>query len=73
MEICADYRTWLRGTFVDLARAAGASEPEALAQQLVLLYDGVATGAQMDKAPGAAASAREIASLLIDAATKKKR
>ena len=43
--------------------------PEALAAQLVVLYDGASTGAQMDEDPKVAATARAIAVMLIDAAT----
>ena len=39
-EVAEEYRTWVRSLFLDLAHAAGASNPEQLAQQLVLLYDG---------------------------------
>ncbi|MCW2530033.1 MAG: TetR/AcrR family transcriptional regulator [Pseudonocardiales bacterium] len=62
------YRAWVRTLFVDLAVAAGAAEPETLAGQLVLLYDGAGVGARMDRNPQAAASARAIAATLVDAA-----
>jgi AcrR family transcriptional regulator len=63
-------RAWTRGLFRDLAAGAGVAAPEALAQQLVLLYDGAAVSAQMDRNPGAAAAARAAAAALIDTAAR---
>src|SRR5207247_8932375 len=49
-----EYRTWLRSLFTDLAKAAGARDPRSLGRQLVLLYDGAAVAARLDKdRPGA--------------------
>ena len=61
-------RAWTRGLFAELARDAGAKDPEGLAGQLVLLYDGTTVGARMDRNPGAAATARAIAAMLLDQA-----
>lgn len=69
-KVCDESRAWLRGLFTDLAKEAGARDPENLAQQLTLLYDGAAVSAQMDRATGAAASARAMAAVLLDSATK---
>jgi AcrR family transcriptional regulator len=66
--VCDDSRAWMRGLFADLAKDAGAARPFALAKQLVLLYDGAAVSAQMDGDPKAAASARAVAALMLDAA-----
>jgi AcrR family transcriptional regulator len=63
-------RTWMRALFTDLARAAGAAHPRQLARQLSLLYDGATVSARMDRDPSAAASARAIAAMLLDAAIK---
>ncbi|HEX9390360.1 MAG TPA: TetR/AcrR family transcriptional regulator [Usitatibacteraceae bacterium] len=65
---CDDSRAWLRGLFVALAREAGVVKADALAQQLVLLYDGVSVSAQMDRDASAAAAARKVATALLDAA-----
>jgi len=64
-------RSWTRALFRDLARETGAADPERLADQLVLLYDGALVGARMDQNPSAAASARAVAAALIDAATAR--
>ncbi|WP_345145165.1 TetR/AcrR family transcriptional regulator, partial [Dactylosporangium darangshiense] len=61
-------RAWVRSIFTELGKAAGASAPEHLAAQLVLLYDGATVAARMDRDPAAAAVARGIAAALVDAA-----
>jgi hypothetical protein len=67
-EVTDDYRTWVRSLFVDLAKEAGATDPEQLAQQLVLLYDGAGISAWMDQDPSVANAARTVAAGLIDSA-----
>jgi AcrR family transcriptional regulator len=69
VQVADGYRAWLRTLLVDLARDAGAAEPEELARQLVLLYDGAAIAARMDRDPSAAAVVRAAAETLVDAAT----
>jgi hypothetical protein len=59
----------VRSLLAELARAAGATDPERLARQLALLYDGATVGARMDRDPTAAAAARTVAAALVDAAT----
>ena len=63
------YRLWVRALFTDLAREAGAADPDDLARQLHLLYDGAGVTARMDRDPSAATTARAAAALLFDAAT----
>jgi AcrR family transcriptional regulator len=65
---CETSRAWVKTFFTDLAREAGATDPERLAQQLVLLYDGSAVSAQMDSDRTAAGAARAVAAVLLDAA-----
>ena len=71
-EVCRDARRWTRELLSGLAKEAGASNPDVLAKQLVLLYDGAAASAQMDRDPAAAAEARAAAVLLIEAAYAKR-
>jgi AcrR family transcriptional regulator len=68
--VCDEARGWLRNLFAELAAAAGARAPDALAAQLVLLYDGAAVSTRMDRDPGAAMAARAIAETLVDAALR---
>jgi AcrR family transcriptional regulator len=69
VEQAADaYRGWVRALFTDLAGQAGAPDPQALARQLHLLYDGSGLSARMDHDPSAAAAARAAAATLLDAA-----
>jgi AcrR family transcriptional regulator len=66
--VCDAYRDWIRELFLRLAKDAGARNAGALAQQLVLLYDGALVSAQMDGNATAAQAARAMAASLIDAA-----
>jgi AcrR family transcriptional regulator len=70
-EVIAEARAWMRDLFVQLAREAGARNAPALAQQLVLLYDGAVTAAHVDGNTGAAAVARSLAANLLDAAAAR--
>jgi AcrR family transcriptional regulator len=67
-EVVDSSRTWTLELFTGLAREAGCTAPEALAGQLVLLYDGAMVSAQMDHNLAAAQTARALAASLIDAA-----
>jgi len=68
-QVCDDSRAWLRGLFVKLAGEAGVRNAEHLAEQLLLLYDGAAVAAQMDRSTRSASHARAMATILLDAAT----
>ena len=71
VEGAADrYRLWVRTLFTDLAREAEVADPEDLARQLHLLYDGAGISARMDRDPSAATTARAAAAALFDAAPK---
>jgi AcrR family transcriptional regulator len=67
-EVTESYRAWVRSLFLDLAIDSGAPDPERLAEQLVLLYDGAGISAWMDRNPGAARTSTSVALTLIDAA-----
>jgi hypothetical protein len=64
------YREWVRTLFTTLAQDAGVADPDALARQLRLLYDGAGLSARMDHDPSAATTARAAAAALLDAAPK---
>jgi AcrR family transcriptional regulator len=66
---CDNSRAWLRSLFADLARQSGARDPDLLARQLVLLYDGATMSGRMDRDRTTAAAARAMAAGLVDAAT----
>ena len=61
-------RGWLRALFVELARETGAREPERLAAQISLLYDGAVVGGRMDRDPTVALTARVAAAAVLDVA-----
>jgi hypothetical protein len=62
----------MRGVFVDLAAKVGAADPERLAQQLLLIYDGATVGSYMDEDPSVVKRARALATTLVDAAIAKR-
>ena len=62
------YRADIRQLFTDLAAAAGAGDPELLANQLQLLYDGAALSVRMDRDPGIATPQRAAAAAVVAAA-----
>ncbi len=67
-EVRGHHREWVRELFAGLAREARATDPDALAAQLVLLYDGSMVGAQLDHGPAPGDAARDAAAALIDTA-----
>jgi AcrR family transcriptional regulator len=71
MGECDVSRAWMRKLLTDLARDAGARDPDTFARQLQLLYDGVSIAGQMDRDLGAAATARAAAAAMLDEATKR--
>lgn len=62
------YRDWLRGLFAQYAAEAGAADPQLLARQLMLQYDGANMAARMDNYADAAAVCRASVSALLDSA-----
>jgi AcrR family transcriptional regulator len=71
IELAADdHRRWMRGLLTDLAAEAGVADPETLARQFHLLYDGAVLSGRMDRDPSAATTARAAATALFDAAAK---
>jgi AcrR family transcriptional regulator len=67
-EVPRTYRRWLRGYLTDLAASAGAAEPDVLARQIHLLYDGAMTARSLDDDPDVTTSAKAAARALVDAA-----
>ncbi len=70
-EATSRYRAELRKLLVELATAAEIADPELLADQLRLIYDGGSVAANLDHNPGIAPSARAAARALIDAAPRR--
>jgi AcrR family transcriptional regulator len=64
-----EYRTWLRRSFLQLAADTGVADSEALADALIVLYDGALATAEMGgTARTAAMTAKRIARLTLAAA-----
>ena len=62
------YRRWLHDFLRDLAAAAGAPDPDQLASQIHLLYDGAMLAASLDGNAGVAVASRSAAEALLDSA-----
>ncbi len=67
----ANYRSWLHKLFGDLVAALNPRNPQDLTDQLVVLYDGAVTAAQMDKSHHSAATARTLASMAVESSTSR--
>jgi AcrR family transcriptional regulator len=65
-EVRDRHRSWVRDLFAGLGREAGAGNPEALSEELVLLYDGSMVGAQLDRSAAPGAAAQRAAAALLD-------
>lgn len=72
--VCEQSRAYMLGKFTDLCREAGVRDPQLLAKQLVLLYDGASISAHMDGSRDAVATARALAAqmLVLHNPTQKK-
>ncbi len=71
--VVAAQRQWVRGLFRDAAREARLRQPEALADQLVLLYDSALVGSHLMGTAKPATRAREAARVLVAAGGTKSR
>jgi AcrR family transcriptional regulator len=67
-EASDEFRSWVRTLIADLARQAGAADPEGLARQLVIIYDGASIGGRMDHDADTASFSRATAQAVVDAA-----
>jgi len=68
-EVADLSRAWVRSLIRDLVVQLGIDPPDALTDQLILLYDGATVSARLDRNLGAAQLARAAAEALLDAAT----
>ena len=69
-EVAAITRAFTRKCFLDEATALGIADPAALAEQLLLLYDGAVVASQGSRDGTAAMRARAMAELVIDSAPR---
>ena len=66
--VCDESRAWNLALFADLAKQAGAADPDRVAQQLRVLYDGAMLSAHVDTSNTAVAAARAMAEVVLDQA-----
>jgi AcrR family transcriptional regulator len=63
--VVMDQKRWLRDYFAELAAEAGAKDPENLAEQLLILHEGVSVVNSLEMPQNAAQSARQSAETLV--------
>jgi AcrR family transcriptional regulator len=68
--MCDESRAWNLALFADLAKQAGAADPDRVAQQLRVLYDGAMVSAHVDTSSTAVAAARATAEMTLDQAIR---
>ena len=66
--VCEESRAWLLNLLRTLATQSAAQDPESLARQIMVLYDGAAVAGQMDGDANAARMARAVVEQLVPAA-----
>jgi AcrR family transcriptional regulator len=72
-RIGTEHRRWVRDLLLSFAKAGRWSDPDALADQLSLLYDSAMVGSQLDGHNAPADRAREAARTLVAAAARPRR
>ncbi|MBO2459521.1 TetR/AcrR family transcriptional regulator [Actinomadura violacea] len=68
-QAAAGTKRWVRARFAELAASAGVADPQAVADQLALAFEGAYASVQALGADGPARRARRLAELILDAAT----
>lgn len=68
VELAISQKIWTRNYFAELARQAGAHEPETLGSQLLMLHEGAYVAYAMVGESDAAERSRDAAAVLVDAA-----
>jgi len=71
-QVCREFKKWLKGYIQDLCRKAGAKDPNRLAEELALLFEGATVTAQVSQSPKAAQIAKRAGKALIEKALYKK-
>lgn len=71
IKAAANFRLWLHTLFGSLVAQLDATEPDETTNQLVILYDGAVSAAQMDKAPQAAVTAKHLAAMVLASAGQR--
>jgi len=68
--VARDHKHWWRGLLTDLAREAGADDPGALGEELLILIDGALSRVLVERDTTPLTRARHLAGLLIAARTE---
>jgi AcrR family transcriptional regulator len=68
--VCSDFKRMMADFIHDLCTKMGARNPQHLAEELALLFEGAIVTAQVSRKPEAAKIAKRVAKVLIDKQTK---
>jgi len=67
-QVCKEYKKLVKGYIQKLCQEAGASDPQGLAEELAMLFEGATVTAQVSQNPKTAKIAKRVAKALIDKA-----
>ena len=72
-QVCKEYKRLVKGYIQELCEQAGAPNPQKLAEELALLFEGATVTAQISQSPKTAQIAKRAAKALIDRAIQENR
>lgn len=72
-QVCREFKTMVKGYIQELCRKAGAKDPDRLAEELALLFEGAIVTAQVSQNTKAAQIAKRATKVLIEKAIPQKR
>ncbi len=71
-QMCREFKTLVKGYIQELCGKAGAKDPERLAEEMAMLFEGAIVTAQVSQNPNAAQIAKRATKALIEKALPKK-
>lgn len=72
-QVCREFKTLVKEYIQELCRKAGAKDPERLAEEMAMLFEGAIVTAQVSQNPNAAQIAKRATKALIEKALPKKK
>lgn len=72
-KVCSEFKALVKGYIQELCKLAGAKDPDRLAEELAMLFEGAIVTAQVSQNPKAAQIAKRASKALIEKAIPQKR